>query len=403
MISYIEARLLIDNVFENLQLKIEKVRLDNALNRTLEEDIYADVNIPPFHNSAMDGIAIKFNEQIKKWDIIGEISAGNYSEFDLTEFSAVTIMTGARIPQSCDTVIPLEDYTIENNKAVLLDDVKIKCGNNIRGKGDDVNEGELVLSKGTQLKPKNLAVAASCGKSNIAVLSKLNFAVLATGDELININEKPSGDKIRISNTYGLCAAIKDLGQNADNLGILNDNKEALAKKVFEILQSDIDILITTGGVSVGKYDFFKDVFAELGIEEIFWRAYIKPGKPAYFGKYENGSKTILVFGLPGNPVSCMVNFDIYIRPNITKKFGLPRTEIILAKLENDIRKNDKKRHFISGNIRKEDNSNNYFVTSRVSQSSGNLAGFSSSNCLIIVEEEKLNPKKGEMVKCIRM
>jgi len=402
MINFNEARRLIDKEFETLQLNIEEVSLENSLNRTLAEDIYADVNLPPFNNSAVDGIAIKFNPSIKEWNIVGEITAGNYSEINIDDHSAVTIMTGAKMPDSCDTIIPLENYTIENNKAALLDSVKFKYGINIREKGGDANEGELVLSKGTQIKPKNLAAAASCGKSNIAVLSKLNFTVLATGDELININEKPTEDKIRISNTYGLCAAIKDLGQNTDNLGVINDNKEALTKKVNEILQSDIDILITTGGVSVGKFDFIKEVFAELGIKEIFWRAYIKPGKPAYFGKYENGSKTILVFGLPGNPVSCMVNFDVYIGPNIIKKYGLPETEILKAKLENDLKKNDKKRHFIRGNIRK-DVDGKYLVTSKFSQSSGNLVGFSSSNCLIIVNENTLNPGKGDIVECIKM
>jgi len=402
MISYNEARRLIDNEFENLQLKIEEVSLENTLDRTLAEDIYADVNFPSFNNSAVDGIAIKFNSSIKEWNIVGEITAGNFSEINIDDRSAVTIMTGAKMPASCDTIIPLEDYTNINNKIVLNNKVNFKKGMNLRKKGSDIAEGELVLKSGLQLKPRNIAAAASCGKNKLNVYSKLKFALLATGDELININEKPTEDKIRISNTYGLCAAIKDLGQNTDNLGIVNDNKEALTKKVNEILQSDIDILITTGGVSVGKYDFLKEVFAELGIKEIFWRAYIKPGKPAYFGKYENGSKTILVFGLPGNPVSCMVNFDVYICPNIIKMYGRPETEVIKAKLENNVKKNDKKRHFIRGNIRK-DVDGNYFVTSKLSQSSGNLAGFSSSNCLIIVNEDTLNPRKGDIVECIKM
>jgi molybdopterin molybdotransferase len=400
MISYNEARELIDKEFENLDLPIEETELENSLNRTLAENVYADVNLPPFNNSAVDGIAVKFNGSIKEWNIAGEISAGNYSDIKIDETSAVIIMTGAKVPDFCDTVIPLEDYIVKENKIFLNKDARFKSGMNIRKQASDVKEGEFVLQKGLHLNPRNIAAAASCGKSKLKVYSKLKFAVLATGDELIDVNEKPSGDKIRISNTFGLCSAIEELWQTSENLGFIVDDRETLTEKIKNILNSEIDILITTGGVSVGKFDYLKDVFAELGVKEIFWRAYIKPGKPAYFGKYEKKGKSILVFGLPGNPVSCMVNFDVYIRPNIITKYHLPKTEIISAILENDIRKNDKKRHFIRGNIRK-DNSGGYLVTSKISQSSGNLVGFSSSNCLIIIEEEKLSPKKGEVVKCI--
>lgn len=402
MLSYLQARELIDKEFDNLNLKIEEAELETALNRTLAEDVYADINLPYFNNSAVDGIAIKLNDTIKEWNIIGEISAGNYSELNIVDTSAVTIMTGAKVPDYCDTVIPLENYVINKDKVLLNEVAKFKRGMNIRKQGSDVNKGELILGKGLQLNPRNIAAAASCGKSRLKVYSKLKFAVLATGDELIDVNEKPSGDKIRISNTFGLCSVIEELWQSSVNLGFITDDRETVSMKIKDILNSDINILITTGGVSVGKFDYLKDVFAELGVKEIFWRANIKPGKPAFLGKYENNGKSILVFGLPGNPVSCMVNFDVYIRPNIITKYGLAETEYISAKLENDIRKNDRKRHFIRGNIRK-DNSGNYLATSKKSQSSGNLVGFSSSNCLIVIEEEKLSPKKGEIVNCISL
>jgi len=400
MISYSEARELIDKEFENFPLSIEETELENSLNRTLAENVYADVNLPPFNNSAVDGIAVKFNDATKEWNIAGEISAGNFSDIKIGESSAVMIMTGAKVPEFCDTVIPLEDYVVNENKVLLNTDAKFKIGMNIRKQASDVKEGEVVLQKGLQLNPRNIAAAASCGKSKLKVYSKLKFAVLATGDELIDVSEKPSGDKIRISNTFGLCSAIEDLWQTSENHGFIVDDRKTLTEKIKNILSSENDILITTGGVSVGKFDYLKDVCAELGVKEIFWRAFIKPGKPAYFGKYEKNDKSILIFGLPGNPVSCMVNFDVYIRPNIISKYYLSEIEFIPAKLENDIRKNDKKRQFIRGNIRKDINGM-YAVTSNISQSSGNLVGFSSSNCLIIIEEEKLSPKKGEVVKCM--
>jgi len=192
MLSYLQARELIDKEFDNLDLKIEEAELETTLNRTLAEDIYADVNLPSFNNSAVDGIAIKLNDAIKEWNIIGEISAGHYSELNIVNTSAVTIMTGAKVPDFCDTVIPLENYVMSKDKVSLREGVKFKRGMNIRK--SDVNECELILGKSLQLNPRNIAAAASCGKSRLKVYSKLKFAVLATGDELIDVNEKPSGD-----------------------------------------------------------------------------------------------------------------------------------------------------------------------------------------------------------------
>jgi molybdopterin molybdotransferase len=165
------------------------------------------------------------------------------------------------------------------------------------------------------------------------------------------------------------------------------------------LLESDANIILTTSGVSVGKFDYLKEIYSELGVKEIFWRAYIKPWKPIYFGKYYDGQKVKLIFGLPGNPVSCMVNFDVYIKPNIMMKYGLSEQIRIQAKLLNDIKKRDAKRHFVRASFVRENCE--YFVTSQLSQSSGNLTGFSRSNCLIELEEDIRNPVKGETVECI--
>lgn len=399
MISYEEAFKIIAEEFQKLELPTETVPLESSLNRTLAEDVIADVNLPPFDNSAVDGIAIKLNEKISTWKIVGEISAGNYSEIELKDDEAVRIMTGAKVPDNCDTVIPLEDYIVVNESATLNEGVRLKRGMNIRPKASDVKQGEIVVPKNSFISPRNISAIASCGKSEIKVLKKMKFAILATGDELIPVNAKPSGDKLRVSNNYGLAAAVVDTAQEAVNYGFVNDDYDATFNTIKQMFESDADVIITTGGVSVGKYDFVKDIFLKLGVEELFWRAYIKPGKPVFFGSYKKDGVKKLVFGLPGNPVSCMVNFDVYIKPNIINKYGIPEQVRVKAELLNDVRKKDGKRHFIRAKLSNENGK--YFVTSQLSQSSGNLAGLSRANCLIVVDEETLNPRKGDLVECI--
>jgi molybdopterin molybdotransferase len=397
LLSYKESYDLIYREFNNLELQTETVLLEEALGRTLAEDIIADVNLPPFDNSAVDGLAIKYDSNIQEWQISGEVSAGNYSVFEGSD--SVLIMTGAKLPPQFDTIIPLEDYSIFDNSAKLNDNVTLKKGMNIRPKASDVSESEIVVQKKVFLTPRNIAAIAACGKSELRVYKKIKIAILATGDELIPINEKPTDDKIRASNNYGLTFAVNDIHQEGINYGFINDDYEATKTKLMELLASDAEIILTTGGVSVGKFDYLKDIYSELGVKEIFWRAYIKPGKPIYFGKYYDGQRVKIIFGLPGNPVSCMVNFDVYIKPNIMMKYGLSEQIRIQAKLLNDIKKRDAKRHFVRASILQENSE--YFVTSQLSQSSGNLAGFSKSNCLIELEEDIRNPAKGETVECI--
>ena len=400
MISFDEAYKIIEKGFNEINPETEKVLLERSLHRTLAEEVIADVDLPPFNNSAMDGIAVKYIEYINEWKIVGEISAGNYEEFKLKEKSAVTIMTGSRIPEFCDTIIPVEDIDVNKDTASLKENAKFRKGMSIRKKGSDIANGEIAIPKNTFLKPRHLAAAASCGKSEISVIKKLNIGVMATGDELIPVDEKPTGDKIRISNTYSLLAVIDELNMNAVDLGIVSDEKVLLLQKISDALSSNIDILITTGGVSVGKFDYVKEVFEELGVEIIFWRASIKPGRPIVFGSFKSGNHSILVFGLPGNPVSSLVNFEIFIRENIIKLYNQPKREYFEAVLQNNLKKRDKKRHFMRGVLAiKTDGT--YEVSSEFSQSSGNLVEMSKANCLMVIEEETINPAKGSVVKCM--
>lgn len=400
MIPFDEAFNIIRTSFSELDLQTETVDILDSTGRILAEDIYSDIFLPPFDNSAMDGIAIKFNPEIKEWKVIGEIPAGQFNEFKMDENSAVTIMTGGKLPSGCDTVIPVEDIEGNDEQVSLRDGVRFLKGINIRRQGEDLAKGKVALEKKAKLKAHHIAVAASCGKSKVKVYKRLRIGVLATGDELVDISEMPGEDKIRSSNLYSLLSAVREMNMEPVNLGTSGDVKELIYEKMKSGLESNLDILVTTGGVSVGKFDYVKEVHEQLGVDVKFWRVKIKPGKPLLFGTYRRGDKTTLVFGLPGNPVSCLVNFTVFVQQNTNFLFCLNKPEKILAVLEDDLKKKDEKRHFMRG-FYSYDEQGVYHVKKVGSQSSGNLAEMGRANCLMIVEEERMNPKKGENIECI--
>jgi len=400
MLKFKEANKIISKAFEELKLRTEEISITNALNRVLAEDIISDVDLPPFDNSAMDGYAIKFNPNIKEWKIVGEIKAGNYKALEIDEQTTVHIMTGGMLPKNCDTVIKIEDISANNDKVKLNNNAGFSFNLNIRKKGKDLSKGKIAVKNGSLLKPQQIAVAASCGKSKLKVYRKLNIGVLVTGDELIDINKKPGTDKIRASNPYVLQSAIKDSNMNPINFGIVRDDKSEMTKSVKSALDSSLDILMTSGSVSVGKFDYLKEIFENLGVEIKFWKVSIKPGKPLLFGVYNINEQKTLVFGLPGNPVSVLVTYILFVKRHIMKLFG--NQELITAKatIKDDYKKDDERLHFVKGFLEK-DNTNNNIVSMVGEQSSGNLAQLSKSNCLIIIKENRMNTKTGELVECI--
>jgi molybdopterin molybdotransferase len=310
-------------------------------------------------------------------------------------------MTGGRIPTNTNVVIPIEDVIEDGSMLLLREGIEIKPNQNIRYKGDDLKSGLIALTKNTLLKAQNISLAAACRRTKLKVYRKLTMGILATGDELVDITEDPGEDKVHATNLYALLAGVKELNMNPINLGIVKDDKDLLMSTISSALKSEVDILITTGGVSVGKYDYLKDVFKETGVESIFWRVKVKPGKPLFFGKYVKGDKTKLIFGLPGNPVSSFVSFTLFIKPAVHKFYGLEDFNSHSALLETPIKKRDSKRHFIRGKLKFDADSKKYYVNVPGSQSSGNLAGLGNSNCLIVIPEEMTNPAAGEEVECI--
>lgn len=396
MISFEEA---LDNILSRIHpLGLEKVLLLEGLGRIIGEDIYARRDIPPFDNSAMDGYALKF-EDIResskdhpvRMEVIEDLPAGSVSKKTIGKGQAIRIMTGAPIPKGADAVIPVEETRKEGGDTVILKSAAL--GENVRRSGEDVKKGERVISKGDLIRPAELGMLASVGRSSVLVYQKPLVAILCTGDELVDVDENPDESKIISSNSYTLAAQVKDCGAVPVQLGIARDRKEEIREKLRQGTRADV--LISSAGVSVGDYDFAKDALGDLGMEMTFWQVSMKPGKPLAFGTIQGKP----VFGLPGNPVSSMVSFEEFVRPSLLKMMGHRQVFriVVEAILEEEIRKTAGRRHFIRAFVSFKEGS--YFVTTTGDQGSGILMSMLKANGLIMIPEAQEIAKAGEKVK----
>ena len=339
-------------VFENTNpiKESEEISYSESLGRVFSTDIYAPCDIPHFDNSAMDGYALfsidtkdasHDNPLILK--IIGEIKAGNYPEITVKRGTAIRIMTGAFIPSGADSVVMFEN-TEENGKGELKIFSESKVGENIRKKGEDVKQGEIIIKKGKKIRPYEIGMLASLGIKKIKVYKKPKVAILITGDEILNIDDKLPLGKIRDSNGPMLFASLLRIGIKPINLGSTGDKFDNLNDKVLEALDKNSDVLLISGGVSEGRYDLVKDVLIKFGLEEIFHKVAIKPGKPLLFGKINN----TLIFGLPGNPVSLAITFQVFVKPSLLKMMHENINDsTISAVLSEDIKKKPGRTHFV--------------------------------------------------------
>ncbi|MHB8481880.1 MAG: molybdopterin molybdotransferase MoeA [Nitrospiria bacterium] len=318
MISVNEA---LDTILQmNLKTVPEGCSLQSALGRVLATDVLASCDQPPWNNSAMDGYAVKWADiqsvltgKPASLKIVEVIPAGHTPQFSISEGKCAKIMTGARIPFGADTVIPVE-VTEKAGDHVLIKRVGGK-GDHVRLRGEDVCKGETVLNQGKRLRPAEIAMLASLGNGTVPVFKKPKVAVLSTGDELAELNEPRAENKIYNSNGHGLCAQVLEAGGEPFYLGISSDSKEALLGKMNE--GKSADILVISGGVSMGDFDYVKEVLTTHG-RMSFWRVAMRPGAPFAFGEF-NGKP---LFGLPGNPVSCMVTFKLFVEPFLKKMGG---------------------------------------------------------------------------------
>jgi len=379
-------------------LGTEKVSLLDALGRVIAEDIDTPRDIPPLDNSGMDGYAVRWEDVGKAsrdrpvhLDVTEDLPAGFIATRPVGKAEAIRIMTGAPIPAGADTVVPVEETRKEGSGVFIFK--AVAKGDCIRKAGEDVKRGDRIIWAGDPVRPAEVGMLASVKRSFVSVYQRPQVAILCTGDELVDVDEELVDPKIVSSNSYTLAAQVKDCGAIPIQLGIARDRKEDIEAKLRQGLRADV--LISSAGVSVGDYDFVKEVLLGLGMDMVFWKVAMRPGKPLVFGTLAGKP----VFGLPGNPVSSMVSFEQFVRPSLLKIMGHRRLTrpIIEAILKEDIRKEPGRRHFIRALVSFE--RDHYFVTTTGDQGSGILRSMVKANGLVIIPEDMEWVKAGEKVR----
>ncbi|MCH9813465.1 MAG: molybdopterin molybdotransferase MoeA [Epsilonproteobacteria bacterium] len=309
-VSIIKALEIIQSLTQIKQSEI--IPIEESLKRVAATTLKATLALPPFNNSAMDGYGLKGSSET--YQLIGKLLAGDDKEFSLQEGECVSIMTGAKVPQSVDTVIPQENTSTNENTIKI--EKAVQVGANIRYSGEDINVGENIVDKGTPIDASHIGLLASQGVTHIEVYKKPKIAIFASGSELKLHFEKLNSSQIYNSNTPYLIARAKELGCETTFIGKSDDNLDALKSLIKASL--DADLIVTSGGVSVGEADFTKEAFSDLGMEMFFDKIKIKPGKPTTFGMIDN----TLILNLPGNPLASALNFELFGKVMIAKMSG---------------------------------------------------------------------------------
>ena len=361
---------------------IEKIAIRSALNRVLAEDIRSGINVPSGTNSAMDGYAVNSRDipadGVAELTVLGTAWAGKPFPDRLTAGNCVRIMTGAIMPDGADTVIIQED--VEGAGAGIRIDGKTRKGDNVRQAGEDIAAGDLILTKGRRLNPADIGLIASLGIAEVSVVRRLRVAFFSTGDELRSVGETLTDGAIYDSNRYTLYGMLERMGADIIDMGVIKDDRDAL-EEAFTTASDNADVLITSGGVSVGEADYVKEILIKLGRVD-FWKVAIKPGRPLAFGQVGNA----VFFGLPGNPVSVMVTFYEFVQPALRKMIGEDDAGILTLKARCDSRlKKRPGRVEYQRGILQRDEDGNLVVAKTGAQGSGILRSMSQANCFIIL------------------
>ncbi len=388
-------------------LAVERVSLLASLDRVLAEDVIADIAIPPFDNSAMDGYAVSAADTAQApvtLRVVGNVAAGETVEgVCVARGTAVRIMTGAPIPPGADAVVrfeltePVNDQLpIAHNQSAHGNHVRVlqphTIGDNVRKAGEDVKLGQMVIRAGALIRPQEIGLLAALGRAQALTHRKPRVAILATGDELVGIDEALAPSKIRNINEWSTAALVLRYGGEPLCLGIARDSLEHLRAKVREGLAQNPDLFLTSAGVSVGDFDMVKDVLAMEGHIE-FWSVAIKPGKPMAFGHIGG----VPLLGLPGNPVAAMVAFEQFARPAILKMAGHTRLAKPTVKaICQETIENSGRRHFIRAIVTKHGDA--YYVRTTGEQGSGVLSSMVRANAFLVIPEGVLRVNAGEMV-----
>jgi len=371
----------------------------HSLGRVLAEDIIAPRNIPPWNNSAMDGYAVRWEDiqeaspkKPVELKVLTDLPAGHIFKGVVGLGEAVRIMTGAPLPSGADTVVQVEDTEKSGPRVRIL--TSLEKGKNIRLAGEDVQVGERILKEGAVIQPAHIGMLASLQRSFVSVYQRPRVAILSTGDELLEIDDPWQEGKIVNSNSYTLAAQIADCGGQPLQLGIARDHPEDLSEKIQQGLVADL--LVTSGGVSVGEYDLVKGMLKDLG-KMNFWKVAMRPGQPLAFGMVFGKP----LFGLPGNPVSAMVSFEQFVRPSILKMSGHRKLfrPTLKAVLREDIEKKADLTYFLRCRLITEEGKT--YATTTGEQGSGMLSSMVKAQGLIVLSRERTLVRGGEEVNVI--
>jgi molybdopterin molybdotransferase len=409
LISVSEA---LDQVFQHAAIKTAaEFSLSESLGLVLAEDIRSDIDSPPHDKSLVDGYAVRTADLVDgraTLSILEEITAGLVPTKAVTAGNCTRIMTGAPIPAGADAVVMIErsvsvgGYADSSPTQVSLTDPAIHTGQNILPRGKSMRAGEIVLERGAILNPAEIGLLAEVGRTRVPVIPKVRVAVLSTGNELVPADQLPSAGQIRNSNSPLLCACVNHAGATPTDLGIAQDTREDLRRAVSLGLQHDI--LLISGGVSAGVLDLVPSVLAELGVEQVFHKINLKPGKPLWFGVRRDTSpeSSPLVFGLPGNPISTLVCFQLFVQPAIAKMSGRPasnRHETQPARLAAEFTHRGDRPTYYPGLL--QSTAEGLLVMPNNWQGSADLRGFVGANCLMAFASGNRRYQTGETVEVL--
>jgi len=385
------------------EVRLERVGLEHALGRVLGVGVVSDVDSPPHDKAIVDGFALRFAdlvEGVAELAVVEEIMAGMTPSRTVGRGEAARIMTGAPIPEGADCVAMVERSTVISERRVRIDDAGLRSGQNIVRRAASMKAGETVIAEGTLLRAIEVGLLAEVGCADVRVAARPVVAVLSTGNELVPCGERPEAGQIRNSNGPMLVAAIERAGGLARDLGIGRDDPVTLRERIRAGL--DADVLLVSGGVSMGDLDLAPGLFRELGVEQVFHKVRLKPGKPLWFG-VRRGARPTLVFGLPGNPVSSLVCFQLFVRAALQRSMGMgacapARERALLVKA---FRQRGERETYAPA--RAAWGGDGYEVETLPSQGSGDLRALAQANCLAVFPAGDREFAAGEMVEVIAL
>lgn len=368
------------------KMPLQKIAVRKALGYVLAETVYSPIAMPPFRQSAMDGYAF-IHSRKHQYDVVSSSQAGDHFNIKLKENEAVRIFTGAFVPDDADTVV-MQEHVMANENSILIAKMPEQFAN-VRAKGEQIEKNGIVFEANTLITPAAIGFLACLGITEITVYKKPKVAILVTGNELVKPGKKLPKGKIYESNSVMLEAALETIGIKKTKVFKVKDNLKA-TKKVLKSILAKYDVVLVSGGISVGDYDFVKEALVKNGVEELFYKINQKPGKPMFFGS----KKETLVFALPGNPASSLTNFYVYVYPAIRNRMGFSDIHLpkLVRKLNAGISNNSGKTLFLKALY------DETHVTVLDGQSSAMLNTFATANCLLIVPNDVENLKKEQLV-----